>query len=89
MLIVDDLGKEQCTEWSVSPLYSILNDRYEDMKPTIITTNYNAAELVRALPPKGGDGTNARAIISRLREVSTVITMAWADYRAGGGRRNA
>ena len=30
------------------------NDRYEDMKPTIITTNYNADELVRALTPKGG-----------------------------------
>ena len=75
LLIVDDLGKEQCTEWSVSTLYSILNDRYEDMKPTIITTNYNADELVRALTPKGGDGTKARAIISRLREVSTVITM--------------
>ena len=89
LLIVDDLGKEQCTEWSVSTLYAILNDRYEDMKPTIITTNYNADELVRALTPKGGDGTKARAIISRLREVSTVITMAWADYRAGGGRRNA
>ena len=77
LLIVDDLGKEQCTEWSVSTLYAILNDRYEDMKPTIITTNYNADELVRALTPKGGDGTKARAIISRLREVSTVITMAW------------
>ena len=84
LLIVDDLGKEQCTDWSVSTLYSILNDRYEDMKPTIITTNYNADELVRALTPKGGDGTKARAIISRLREVSTVITMAWPDYRTGG-----
>lgn len=89
LLIVDDLGKEQCTEWSVSTLYSILNDRYEDMKPTIITTNYNADELVRALTPKGGDGTKARAIISRLREFSTVVTMAWADYRAGGSKRNA
>lgn len=83
----EDLGKEQCTDWSVSTLYSILNDRYEDMKPTIITTNYNADELVRALTPKGGDGTKARAIISRLREVSTVITMAWPDYRTGGSRR--
>ena len=61
--------------------------KYEDMKPTIITTNYNADELVRALTPKGGDGTKARAIISRLREVSTVITMAWPDYRTGGSRR--
>ena len=81
LLIIDDLGKEQCSDWSVSTLYSILNDRYEDMKPTIITTNYGAEDLIRALTPKGYDNTKIVAIISRLRETSTVITMAWDDYR--------
>lgn len=81
LLIIDDLGKEQCSDWSMSTLYSILNDRYEDMKPTIITTNYNADGLISALTPKGYDGTKITAIISRLREVSTVMTMAWADTR--------
>lgn len=81
LLIIDDLGKEQCTDWSMSTLYSILNDRYEDMKPTIITTNYSDEGLARALTPKGYDDTKIRAIISRLREVSTVLTMAWDDYR--------
>ena len=83
LLIVDDLGKEQCTDWSMSTLYSILNDRYEDMKPTIITTNYNTEELLRAMTPKGFDDTKIRAIISRLREVSKAVTMAWEDYRSG------
>jgi len=83
LLIIDDLGKEQCSDWSMSTLYSIMNDRYEDMKPTIITTNYNSDDLVRALTPKGFDNTKIIAIISRLREVSTVITMAWEDYRGG------
>lgn len=81
LLIVDDLGKEQCTDWSISTLYSILNDRYEKMLPTIITTNYNSDDLVRALTPKGYDNYKAKAIISRLREVSKVLTMAWDDYR--------
>ena len=81
LLIIDDLGKEQCTDWSMSTLYSILNDRYEDMKPTIVTTNYNADGLVKALAPKGYDDTKIVAIISRLREVSTVMTMAWGDAR--------
>ena len=81
LLIIDDLGKEQCSDWSMSTLYSILNDRYEDMKPTIITTNYNADDLATALTPKGSDNTKAVAIISRLRETSTVMTMAWADIR--------
>lgn len=81
LLIIDDLGKEQCSDWSMSTLYSILNDRYEDMKPTIVTTNYNADNLARALTPRGFDDTKIVAIISRLRETSTVMTMAWADIR--------
>ena len=81
LLIVDDLGKEQCTDWSISTLYSIMNDRYEKMLPTIITTNYNSDDLIRALTPKGYDNYKAKAIISRLREVSKVLTMAWDDYR--------
>ncbi len=82
LLIIDDLGKEQCTDWGMSTLYSILNDRYEDMKPTIIiTTNYNTENLIKALTPKGMDGSKIIAIISRLRETSTVMTMAWKDRR--------
>lgn len=84
LLIIDDLGKEQCTDWSMSTLYSILNDRYEDMKPTIITTNFNEDTLIKNLTPKGYDNAKIVAIISRLREVSTVLTMAWEDYRSGG-----
>ena len=83
LLIIDDLGKEQCTEWSVSTLYSILNFRYEDMRPTIVTTNYNTDGLLRALTPKGADNSKIMAIISRLRETSAVLTMAWEDYRGG------
>ena len=53
LLIIDDLGKEQCSDWSMSTLYSILNDRYEDMKPTIVTTNYSESGLIAALTPGG------------------------------------
>lgn len=84
LLIIDDLGKEQCSDWSMSTLYSIMNDRYEDMKPTIVTTNYNTDDLADALTPKGCDDTKIVAIISRLKETSTVMTMAWADARTGG-----
>lgn len=84
LLIIDDLGKEQCSDWSMSTLYSILNDRYEDMKPTIVTTNYSTDALAVALTPKGFDGTKITAIISRLREVSRVMTMEWDDARTGG-----
>ena len=51
------------------------------MKPTIVTTNYNADTLAKALTPKGFDNSKVTAIISRLRETSTVMTMAWNDER--------
>lgn len=85
LLVIDDLGKEQCTEWAMTALYKILNARYEDMKPTIITTNYNADGLEKAMTPQGGDNCKIAAIISRLRGVNSVVTMVWDDWRRNGG----
>ncbi len=83
LLIIDDLGKEQVTEWSVPVLYSILNERYEALLPTIITTNYNTTALAEKLSAKG-DAETATAIISRFVESSKRVTMPWADYRRKG-----
>lgn len=88
LLIIDDLGKEQCTEWSMSVLYAIINERYESMKPTIITTNYNEDMLISRMTLKNGDSSNIEAIISRLRESTEVVTMAWEDYRSKGVIKN-
>jgi DNA replication protein DnaC len=81
LLVIDDLGKELCTDWSISTLYNIINDRYEEMRPIIVTTNFNEEVLLKNLTPKGGDNQKAKAILSRLAEVSDVITMAGEDYR--------
>ena len=83
LLIIDDLGKEQVTEWSVPVLYSILNERYEALLPTIITTNYNTSALAEKLSAKG-DTETAAAIISRFVESYKRVTMSWADYRRKG-----
>lgn len=81
LLIIDDLGKEQCTDWSMSVLYSIINDRYEAMRPTIITTNFGEQDLISVLTPKDHGSQKIEAIISRLTEVNRMLKMAWEDYR--------
>ncbi len=81
VLIIDDLGKEACTPWSISMIYRIINRRYCDMKPTIITTNYDEEQLISRLTPSGDDDTAARAIMSRLHESSIGISMYWQDMR--------
>lgn len=81
LLIIDDLGKERPTEWTVDRLYAIINERYEQMLPVVITTNYNQNDLIKRLTPAGGDNKTAEAIVSRLRECAGIVTMAGKDYR--------
>lgn len=45
VLIIDDIGAEKVSEYSVSVLYLILNSRYEKMIPTISTTNMTSEEM--------------------------------------------
>ena len=45
LLIIDDLGTEFTTRFSVSAIYNIINTRMIVSKPTIISTNLTIAEL--------------------------------------------
>lgn len=45
VLVLDDLGAEKVSEWSMEQLYMILNARHNTMRPTIFTTNQTLAEL--------------------------------------------
>lgn len=81
LLIIDDLGKEKPTEFSVTSLFSIINSRYENMKPTIITSNFSLDNLPKALTPAKGDISTAQSIASRLRESCDIINMTWDDFR--------
>ena len=81
LLIIDDFGKQQASEWSTTTLFNLLNERYERLNPTIITTNYNLSGLEKALTFKGSDGETEKAIISRLKEMCIPLTLVWEDYR--------
>ena len=80
LLVIDDLGKERATEWSVPILYRIINDRYENMLPTVITTNYNTDDLIDKLNASN-DNEKAEANISRFKGSASCVTMAWEDCR--------
>jgi len=73
LLILDDLGSEQPTEWGLARLFGILNARYEAYMPTIVTTNYGADELIRRMTPKSAGGPpdqkTPEKIVDRLTEM--------------------
>ena len=73
LLILDDLGTENATAWAQEKLFQIINNRYMERLPTVITTNVDAASL---------DGR----IRSRLLDVelTTRVYLDASDYRTRG-----
>ena len=86
LLVIDDLGKENVTEWSLSMLYSMINMRMGELKPMIVTTNYTDEMLITRLS-RAGDAMTALSIVSRLHEVCYSIEMKGPDYRSSQGGR--
>ena len=80
LLIIDDLGKEKPTEWAMEKLYSIINNRYEECLPIVITTNYSLDKLTERLAGRHNLET-AEAIVSRIHEMCKGVLMEWDDYR--------
>lgn len=72
VLVLDDVGKERRTDWTLRTLYSVINYRYEHMLPTIITTNLEDSEFFTWV---GGD------VASRLYETMFAIRTSGEDYR--------
>lgn len=58
LVIIDDLGTEQKTEWSISRIYNIIDSRYRKNLPLIITTNIK----MDMLKERYGDRTHDRII---------------------------
>lgn len=53
LLILDDLGAENSTDWAREKIYEIIDSRYRDKKPIIVTTNLKLEQLMEKMA--GGD----------------------------------
>jgi DNA replication protein DnaC len=58
VLILDDLGAHNYTEWTKNRIYSILNFRMNEQLPTVITSNLDFADMEAYL----GDRTCSRLL---------------------------
>lgn len=81
LLIVDDLGKEVPSQWSLSKLFEVFDSRYANNRPTIVTTQFDSASLARRMA-NSGDPETAMAIVSRFREKYSGMNLGDVDRRA-------
>lgn len=83
VLVIDDLGKEMTTKWTVSTLFDVIDERYRNNKVTAVTTNYNKKSLVEKLTVEG-DVSKAKAIVCRIyggtHDGADVVTMNWKEW---------
>jgi DNA replication protein DnaC len=72
LLFLDDIGAEKPTEWVEEKIYLIVNKRYNDMLPTIFTSNLKIDELANRI----GD-----RIASRIVGMCEIINLEGEDRR--------
>lgn len=73
LLVLDDLGTENATPWAQEKLFQIINHRYTEQMPTIITTNHRLDKI-------------DQRIVSRMLDTrfSTLVEIEADDYRRRG-----
>ena len=72
LLIIDDIGTEMTTQFTISAMYNIINTRLMDGKATVISTN---------LVPEAIEGRYSPQIASRILGTYRLIKFAGSDIR--------
>ena len=72
VLLMDDLGAENASDWAVSVIFLLIDRRYNNELQTFITSNYNLNELASRLDDR---------ISSRIAEMCEVLKMSGSDRR--------
>jgi DNA replication protein DnaC len=72
LLVLDDIGAEKASEWTQERLYSIVDHRYANCLPLIVTSN---------LPPAKLEDQAGERTASRLAEMCVVVPITGTDRR--------
>lgn len=80
LLHLDDLGTEKQTDWVLEQLYSLVNQRYEEQRSIVLTTNLDFEDLERQI---------GKRTVSRLLEMTDQLPVFGADRREPYPARSA
>jgi DNA replication protein DnaC len=72
LVILDDFGKEKATDWATERLYVLVESRYQNMLPVLVTSNRTLDEL---------DALGYGATVSRLQQMCRTIKLETKDHR--------
>ena len=85
LLHLDDLGSERRTDWVLEQLYAIVNRRYEEQLPIVVTMNDD--EVIASAREAGVDTDNWNEALNRqlgARTVSRLVQICGEVYPVRG-----
>jgi len=86
ILVLDDIDKKNASEWTLGRMYDVLDYRYINDLPTIITANRSITSLLAFWSKSNETQDLSCAIISRIMgQLEKVIHFKGKDYRFHGG----
>lgn len=80
VLALDDIGKQKDSDWTREMFFRLLDHRYMDDLPTLITSNDDGETLAKKL---------GVATVDRMIEKATAVKMAGRSYRKGVAEQRA
>jgi DNA replication protein DnaC len=72
MLIVDEVGVQTGSDHEKMLMFEVLNERYQQLRPTILISNLNGADLEAYI---------GQRVMDRFRECGDIIAFEWASHR--------
>jgi DNA replication protein DnaC len=72
LLVIDDVGSEKVSDWSRQMFYLLVDRRYRNMNPTIITSNLSLQQIAELIDER---------ISSRICEMGIVTELVGKDRR--------
>jgi DNA replication protein DnaC len=79
LLVLDEVGVQYGTDAEKQIAFEIINTRYENLQPTIIISNLNAAELTAFIGER---------VMDRLKEKGgRLLAFGWQSYRGAARER--
>lgn len=82
LLILDDVGIERASEWSLAVISSVISLRVDAARPLIITTNRSLKEMHAARDMEH------RRIYDRILAVCTPVSFSGKSYRVNEGKEH-
>ena len=76
LLVIDDLGVERDTPYSLEKIYEIIDTRYRSGKPLIITTNLKYKDM------KSDENTSYRRIYDRILQMCHPVAVLGESRRS-------